>query len=77
MSDNQKKVAYMDSESAVSLSNDDVISILSATERRSSLNSENHSDVLGSDGDFDRYGNYKRMKDNHSIYFDDFNCFFN
>ena len=69
----QSEKSYVDSESAVSVTNDDVISIYSATERRSSLNSDTHSDVLGSDGDFDGYGNYRRMNDNDSIHSEDFN----
>ena len=63
----------MDSETAVSGTNDDVLSTFSATERRSSLNSETHSDVLGSDVDFDGHGNYRRMHDSDSIQSDDLN----
>ena len=58
----QSEKSYMDSESSVYLSNDDV-SITSATERRSSLNSENRS-YLGSDGDFDEHGNNRCRYDN-------------
>ena len=69
----QSEKSYVDSESAVSVTNDDLISIYSATKRRSSLNSDTHSDVLGSDGDFDGHGNYRRMNDNDSIHSEDFN----
>ena len=65
----QSEKSYMDSESSVYLSNDDV-SITSATERRSSLNSENRS-YLGSDGDFDEHGNNRCRYDNLSVHSDE------
>jgi len=65
--------SYMDSETVVSVTNDDIISTFSVTERRSSLNIETHSDVLGSDGDFDGQGNYRRMHDSDSIQSEDLN----